>query len=144
MKEVYKVFDNVDWLMKDCSAATHAAYVGRGKNAAVNAPKRNLACWIYGELYRARNDFLHGNPVSDTRLVVSESGRSLFGYAPPLYRLALSGFLDLTFYGPAPSTEDTEAYSAHRWHRYSMTRSQSESESALLNLLKPKAKGEER
>jgi hypothetical protein len=140
LKEAYGVFDRVDWLMADCRANTYAAYAGRGRNAALKAPKRNLACWVYGELFHARNDFLHGNAISDTRLVVAASGRSLFGYAPPLYRLALSGFLGLTFHGLAPSSENAEAYSAHRWHRYMTTRSQSDSESALLNLLKPKVK----
>lgn len=61
-----------------------------------------LPCWMYGELYKARNDFLHGNPITGERLIVRPSQRSLFLYTAPLYRLALTGFLDLRFKRTVP------------------------------------------
>jgi hypothetical protein len=75
--------------------------------------KEILPCWVYGELYKARNDFLHGNPIDGERLTVKPSQRSLFLYAAALYRLALTGFLDLRFKAPIPSSDDTKAFAAY-------------------------------
>jgi hypothetical protein len=72
-----------------------------------------LPCWIYGELYKARNDFLHGNRISAERLTVRPSQRSLFVYTAPLYRLALTGFLNLRFDRPVPSSDDTAAFATY-------------------------------
>jgi hypothetical protein len=72
-----------------------------------------LPCWIYGELYKARNDFLHGNRITAERLTVRPSNRSLYIYAAPLYRLALTGFLNLRFDRPIPSQDDTAAFAAY-------------------------------
>ena len=71
--------------------------------------KRNLGCWIYGEIYRVRNDFLHGNPVNAKSLIVKRSGRNLFSYASILYRMALTGFLDLRPPIPTNPTEWSRA-----------------------------------
>jgi len=51
---------------------------------------------MYGELYQARNDFLHGNRVSVRTLSPKGSQDGLFWLAPLLYRLALTGFLKLS------------------------------------------------
>ncbi|QOZ75275.1 hypothetical protein XH83_07385 [Bradyrhizobium sp. CCBAU 53351] len=90
--------------------------------------KRNLGCWIYGEIYRVRNDFLHGNPVDEKSLIVKRSGRNLFSYASILYRMALTGFLDLK--PPDPTTPSE--WSRARFDFYS---NQGDVEEALLSVL---------
>ena len=90
--------------------------------------KHNLGCWIYGEIYRVRNDFLHGNPVNPKSLIVKRSGRNLFSYASILYRMALTGFLDLR--PPTPTNP-------HEWsrERFDFHSNQGDIEEALLSVL---------
>jgi hypothetical protein len=96
--DVYRQLEAVKWINRDCSTASHPARAGKGTPS-----NRILPCWIYGELYQARNDFAHGNPVDANRLRL-ESGRYLHYYAAPLYRMALTGFLNLRWERP-PSDE---------------------------------------
>jgi hypothetical protein len=103
LKEVYRVFENLDWRLEACRDRVHECYEGRTRK--LSARKRNLACWIYGELYHARNDYLHGNQLEDDRLVVKSSGRSLFMFTHSLYRLLLTGFLGIDCYGPFEKRE---------------------------------------
>lgn len=56
---------------------------------------RKLRHAIYDELNRARNDYLHGNPVDDDRLVLAGGKWDLTQYAAPLYRLMLTEFLEM-------------------------------------------------
>jgi hypothetical protein len=95
------------WANSDCTSPTHPTHPAR-------KPPQNriLACWIYGELYKARNDFAHGNPVDANRLRL-ESGRYLHYYASPLYRMALTGFLNLGFTHPPNEEIDTGFPEAH-------------------------------
>ena len=73
----------------DRANVVHDCYLGRrGKTR-----RGNLACWIYGEMNHARNDYLHGNELSEDRLTIKSSGRNLFQFAPSLYRLLLTGYL---------------------------------------------------
>jgi hypothetical protein len=90
--------------------------------------KRNLSCWIYGEIYRVRNDFLHGNPVNAKSLIVKRSGRNLFSYTSILYRMALTGFLDLRPPIPTNPTEWSRA-------RFDFHSNQGDIEEALLSVL---------
>ncbi|MGT2436402.1 hypothetical protein ACU4GH_11440 [Bradyrhizobium betae] len=90
--------------------------------------KRNLGCWIYGEIYRVRNDFLHGNPVDEKSLIVKRSDRNLFSYASILYRMALTGFLDLK----PPETTVPSDWSRARFDFYS---NQGDVEEALSSVL---------
>jgi hypothetical protein len=90
--------------------------------------RRNLGCWIYGEIYRVRNDFLHGNQVTPQSLVVKRSNRNLFGYAPLLYRIALTGFLNL----PEPKSIAGVEWSRER---YDLIANQGDIEQALLTVL---------
>jgi hypothetical protein len=87
---VYSLFDKVHYQDRNVSARRYAAYPGKLR------ARRSLSCWLYGKLYRARNDFLHGNPISPRALYPSNSDVSLFWLAPSLYRLALTGFLGLS------------------------------------------------
>ncbi len=65
-------------------------------------PRRALPCWLYGKLYRARCNFLHGEPIGPSPLNPVGSKVSLFWLAPCLYRLALTTFLGLSFKKPIP------------------------------------------
>ena len=95
---VYDLLENVAWEFPRSRHRRYKAYqMGKG-----TTPRRPLSCWIYGEMYRTRNDFLHGNPVSQNQLIVKSSNRNLFQYAAPLYRLALTEFLPLSWYKPIP------------------------------------------
>jgi hypothetical protein len=62
----------------------------RGKRHQVN-----YACKLYAELYKARCDFLHGNPVAAGNLFPSRErkGPILLHCAPLIYRVALLEFL---------------------------------------------------
>lgn len=57
-----------------------------------NETNVNLVQGLYGELYDARNDFLHGNAVARSRLFCfcNEKRRSLIEIAPVIYKVALS------------------------------------------------------
>jgi hypothetical protein len=57
--------------------------------------RRQLAAALYARLHQARNQFLHGEPVSRATLSLRVNGHTLFQIAAPLYRLALTAFLDV-------------------------------------------------
>lgn len=88
---VYPMLEKVAYFNPKHSKKRYAAYVNRNKPW----PRRTLTCWLYGKLYKARCDFLHGNPVSPKTLNPASLKDSMFWFAPDLYRLALTGFLDL-------------------------------------------------
>ncbi|MGQ3300109.1 hypothetical protein [Reyranella sp.] len=58
-------------------------------------PDKKLRTAIYRQLYDARNDYLHGNPVGDDRLSLPDSNYDLTQFAAPLYRIMLTEFLEL-------------------------------------------------
>lgn len=135
-KQVYDVFENVDWRTEACKQVIHEAYEGRGPRKPT-APLRNLACWLYGELFHARNDYLHGNEVADDRLVVKSTGKSLFMYTQSLYRLALTGFLGMDFYGPFIPKEPGETpYDYAGLMNFRFFNRQGDHEKAIANVLK--------
>jgi hypothetical protein len=100
LRHVYCVLESVSYLDRNVARRRYAAYVGptrrlkpgRKKKA---VPRRSLPCWVYGKLYEARCDFLHGNPLGANPLNPNRSRISLFWLAASLYRLALTGFLRL-------------------------------------------------
>jgi hypothetical protein len=141
LKEVYRVFDSVDWRTEACKELIYECYEGRGKRKA-HMPKRNLACWLYGELYHARNDYLHGNQIADDRLVMKSTGRSLFVYTQSLYRLLLTGFLGIDYYGPfEPRPRDGSFYSTPEGVlNFRFENRQGDHERAIARILKPKDK----
>jgi hypothetical protein len=131
LKEVYRVLENVDWRMEDCKELVHDCYLGRsGKTR-----RGNLACWIYGEMNHARNDYLHGNELSEDRLIIKASGRNLFQFASSLYRLLLTGYLGIDFYGPRrPADATTEV---QRILNFRFENRQADHERAISRILKP-------
>jgi hypothetical protein len=84
------LLEKIRWHSISCREARHPCM------APAHARKpRILACAIYSRMNTARNDYLHGNKVSDVQLVIMPSRRFLLDYAPVLYRMALTAFLDL-------------------------------------------------
>jgi hypothetical protein len=128
-KDIYRLLSEAEWKTEKCKQSGHHAYAGRERTAS-----NTLPCWIYGELFRARNDFLHGNPVAFDRLVTA-SGHTLYNFAAPLYRMALTGFLGIQPTGPSPPSSDPSAFAKfHSWRHHTL-RDQEKMESALAKVL---------
>jgi len=106
LREVTKLFDRVAWIDSDLKRETFDCFASRRGGRI----KGNLARWLYGEIYHARNDFLHGNQISSDRLIIKQSGRNLFYFAAPLFRMALTSFLGLAFKKKMPSTNNSKAF----------------------------------
>lgn len=132
LSKVYELLEKAPWRLPESKAARYLTYVGRRR---ARSRKCN-ACWIYGELYRARCDFLHGNPVGTDSLVAKRSRRPLYQFAAPLYRMALASFLDLRFSQPEPSQSDTKRYVAYAQQRALFLIFQGAYERALLEVWK--------
>jgi hypothetical protein len=69
--------------------------------------QKQLATWVCRKVYDLRNDYLHGNDVVGTALLLN--GKPLIDFAAILYRLMLTGFLDLHFNVPMPPADQPEA-----------------------------------
>ncbi len=110
-QQVYQLLEKATWNLSECNQAIYEPYKYKA-----GQPKRSLPVWLYGELNRARNDFLHGNTVTNSRLIVSPGKRPLHLYAAPLFRMALTAYLDLKMERrPAREGEtDYEAYLARQ------------------------------
>lgn len=132
--KVYELLEKAPYEIRSVSNALYAAYDNRNKQT---APKRNLACWLYGEIYQARNDFLHGNPLPPDRLLINASGRHLLSYAPPLFRLALAATLDIRWTKPQPPIADAEASGQWISHQIDFLNPQRVVERALATSLVP-------
>lgn len=129
-QNIYALLHDVEWRDKDLTAKSYEAYAGKKKTAL-----NTLPCWIYGELFHARNDFLHGKPVALDRLVVQSSGQNLYNFAAPLYRACLTAFLGLKKYGPPSQSAEAIARSISWGVDYS--HEQSVAERALMRVFKP-------
>lgn len=96
-----------------------------------NPPQqKQLAIWICKQLYNLRNDFLHGNDVDGPNLQLK--GNVIVDYAPCIFRMALTGFLDLKFKGKMPSVNDSEAIAKFLADKMDFNRFQKSIEAALL------------
>jgi hypothetical protein len=97
---VYPLFEKITYCESKVGRRRYAAYVPKwkkdqNKKKKITEPRRPLPCWIYGKLFQASNRFLHGNPVTIRTLSPTGTKDGLFWLAPSLYRLGLSGFLEL-------------------------------------------------
>lgn len=123
-----KVFELIEKTPWELQASADRAHDTGGKTKV----KRTLASWLYQALYDCRNNFLHGNPVERADLVLPVSGRTVFEYAAPLYRLALTTFLPLTHDTPMPSSSDSQAFGAHIAEHMEFMDPQRRTEEAIL------------
>ena len=126
---IYDLLRKVEYEYSDLIGHTYQAYGYSQTNR-----MEPLACWVYGEIYHARNDFLHGNPITPKRLLVERSNRALNNYTAPLYRLALTGLLDLTWRKPWPPKEDAKAFGKAISDRMDFRRYQGDIEVAISTI----------
>ena len=108
--KVFELIDKTRWKLQEMA---EPAYDKGGKETT-----RTLASWVYQGLYDCRNGFLHGNPVQRDDLRLPGSKRTAFECAAPLYRLALTAFLPLTFDRAMPADSDPAA----AWGDYTSNR----------------------
>jgi hypothetical protein len=102
LQVVYELLERVKWNNPALRAKRYKTHAGRGK-----AVRRILSCQLYGELYKVRNDFLHGNRVIPSQLnFPRKRGYPLAYYAACLYRMALSGVMSIKPEKPKRKTSD--------------------------------------
>ena len=111
-EKVFDLLERVPWIDKRCRYRRFETGTRR------KSVRRNLACWVYKQMYSCRNDFLHGNPVENSDLMIRNSGRPINSIAPALYRLGLASFLRLSWNEQLPPPDDAEAL-AEYWGRQS-------------------------
>jgi hypothetical protein len=128
-REVYALLDCINWSHKECRERKYEAY-GYAKDQTL----RNLPSWIFGAINHARNDYLHGNPISGSRLIVPPAKRPLHVYASPLYRTALAAFVELKQV-IAPREYDESAYATYRSDYFAVGRYQHDIEIALTSIM---------
>ncbi len=125
LANVFALFDRKRFHMRRLNARRFRVRYG-GQRLSVT-----LAHKLYERLYRVRNDFLHGNPVTVKSLQIARSGRFIGHFAPLLYRFALRNFLDLHFVPPAPAA-DIQQRIAARLEEHDYEEAQLDAEQALL------------
>jgi hypothetical protein len=130
--KVFEMIERAPWAIPESGQLGHDT---GGKTKV----KRTLASWLYQVLYECRNDFLHGNPVERSNLLLATPQRTIFEYAAPLYRIALTAFLPLTYGVPMPSAQDTRAFGAYIADRMDFMGPQKSAEEALLTATRPPA-----
>lgn len=124
---VYTLLEKAPWIRRDI----------RKRNLKCRARKkgdferRPLPIWLYQRLNDARNDFLHGNPITKRRLLLPGTNRNLMDFAAPLYRMALTSFLSLRWKGEIPPMEDKKAFAQAHSDRWHFERYQREAEYAI-------------
>lgn len=130
------VFDLIERTPWAIPASGRLTYETGGKTKVL----RTLASWLYQELYERRNDFLHGNPVEYRNLNMPTPQRWISDYAAPLYRIALTAFLDLTHTSPVPSTDDSKGFGAFVNDQMNFMEPQKKAEKALLTAMPSRLK----
>ena len=130
--KVFEMIERTPWAIP---ASGQLAHDTGGKTKV----KRTLASWLYQVLYECRNDFLHGNPVERSNLFLATPQRTIFEYAAPLYRIALTAFLPLAHHVPMPSADDPTAFGAYIADRMDFMGPQKNAEEALLTATRPPA-----
>ena len=130
--KVFELIEKTPWAIPASGALVHDT----GSKTKV---KRTLASWLYQVLYECRNSFLHGNPVERDNLILPVSQRTVFEYAAPLYRLALTAFLPLAQDKSIPPVTDAEAFGAHIAEHVEFMDPQKRMEEAILTAAQPPA-----
>ncbi len=128
-RQVYQLLERTSWNLSECRDPIYEPYGYKE-----GQKKRALPVWLYGELNRARNDFLHGNKITDDRLIVSPGKRALNLYTAPLFRMALTGYLDLRMDRP-PAREGETDYEAFLTYQHEFGGYQRDMEAAIATIL---------
>jgi len=124
-----KVFGMIEGTQWAFPLSGELAHNTAGKTKLV---KCSLTCWLYQVFYECRNDFLHGNPVDSGNLFLAKQKRTIFEYAAPLYRIALTAFLPLGHDAPMPSANDPIAFGSYIVKHMEFIKPQENAEEALL------------
>jgi hypothetical protein len=125
-KRVHSLLDRVESLRPTMKTRDRKAKVG-GKLI-----ETNLAGEVYGHLYRVRNDFLHGNRVDRDTAKPEKSQRPVLFFAAPLFRLALTAYLNLRGAEPTADATDPEQFAAQVVDRTFFRQTQRLMEDAIL------------
>jgi hypothetical protein len=128
--KVFELIEKTPWQLQATANLAHDTG-GRTK------VKRTLASWLYQTLLECRNKFLHGNPVDRIDLILPVSRRTVFEYAAPLYRIALTAFLPLTYGEPMPASSDAKAFGAYIADHMEFMDPQRRTEEAILTATQP-------
>ena len=126
LNKVFDLLQSIEWVDKRCGYRRFPVRMGRERKW------KDIASWLYNCLYSCRNNFMHGNPVEVDDLVVPSSGRELTFLVAPLYRLALSSFLGLTWNEAPPADEDAEKIAEFFGRRRSYYDPQIKCEQAIM------------
>jgi hypothetical protein len=124
---VADLLERVQWVRRDMATLSYP--IGR-------PPKqRTRGSWICRQVYDRRNDFLHGNDVDGSALALNR--KPMTDLAAAVFRLVLTGFLDLRFNEPAPDESDTKAFAEHYVRRMRFNTFQEAYGRCLLDTTKP-------
>ena len=127
LERVLSLLNQPRWLRKELNAQDRVV-VHRKKSI-----QTNRAGVLYKRLYDVRNDFVHGNSVTaDTLKEQVNCGKSVLWFAAPLFRLALTAFLDLRISETLPETASDEDRRRHIARRMSFRAAQRLAEDAIL------------
>src|SRR5262249_5078200 len=129
---VNAILDKIPYVERARRRKAHHAYDPKVKKVT----RTTLARAAYAQLYRARNHFLHGEPVSKRSLRLNRTRAHLIDVAPSLYRLALTAVLDLRFTETPPPKSDVQAYLGFRRRVSEFQEGQHLHERALLKVRK--------
>ena len=120
--KVFALLESVPWVDESFGHKRYITKKKKGEKEIIIL--RNLACWIYDQMYTCRNKFLHGDPVKEKDPDLWRS----YDFAPILYRLGLTAFLDLSWKEQFPNCDNSESINVDQWEFEQL---QSEAETAL-------------
>lgn len=124
---VLSLIEQVKWEVESLS---RRRYKVRERNG--SSTKRVFASSLYARLNWLRNQFLHGNEVKPSMLNLPKDAGQIGDFAPLLYRLALTAFLDLSWNKPSPPRSDTKRFVQYASERCDFTHAQRTIERGLL------------
>jgi hypothetical protein len=123
-RTVAEMIEKVRWLDQALADNTHAIAMGK------RTEQRPLATWVCKKIYDLRNDYLHGNDVTGSSLLLNRN--PIIDHAACVYRLVLTGFLGLEFNEPMPPVNDAKAMGRFVSRRMNFNKPQRRFEAAML------------
>lgn len=119
LRKVLSLFNQPRWLRTELKAQDREVVHSK------KTIQTNRAGALYKRLYDVRNAFLHGEEVTPKTLRLEPCQQSVLFFAAPLFRLALTAFLDLRI--PEIATDDKG-----RWRELWARKPQRDAEGAIL------------
>jgi hypothetical protein len=124
---VIELLSQVEWTRSELKEPD------RGVKTRDGLVRTNLAGGIYGRLNKVRNDFLHGNRVDTGTLKLEKCKKSVLLFAAPLFRLALTAYLDLRCTTELPSANEAALFGELMAMRMEFRGPQRDCEAAILS-----------